>query len=68
MKIVNIKGCVCYQIKASNWEKSNRKIYKNCSGVEKYKRGEVKFYNSLEKTSHTKKRIARNSKTRFYTM
>jgi hypothetical protein len=68
MKVVNYKGCVCYQIKASSITKSNRKIYKNNSGVEKYKRGEENFYNSLEKTSHTKKRIARNSKKRLYTM
>jgi hypothetical protein len=57
MKVVNIKGCICYQIKASTIQKSNRKIYKNNTGVEKYKRGEEKFYNSLEKTSHTKKRV-----------
>lgn len=57
MKIANIKGCICYVQKSSTIKKSNRKIYKNCSGEEKYKRGVEKFYNSLEKTSHTKKRV-----------
>lgn len=57
MKIAKINGCLCYIQKSSTIQKSNRKIYKNNSAIEKYKRANDKFFNGLEKTSHTKKRV-----------
>lgn len=57
MKIVNINGGLYYQRQASSIVKSNRKIYKNCSGVEKFKRATDKYYEELPQTKHSKQRV-----------
>ena len=57
MKIVNINGGLYYVRQASSIVKNNRKIYKNCSGIEKFERATNKYYNELPQTPHKKKRV-----------